>query len=172
MRELFLFRHAKSSWSDLDLDDHDRPLNARGQRAAPMMGQYMQDNAMNPAIILCSSSVRTRQTLDLAFPDAHESELSVVYSREIYEAPPSALLQCIATVEDEISSLMLLGHNPGMQMLTLQLAKTAQGDALARIATKFPTAALARISFQAESWRSLSHAGGHLVQFITPKQLA
>ena len=172
MRELFLFRHAKSSWSDLDLDDHDRPLNARGQNAAPMMGQYMQDNAINPAMVLCSSSVRTRQTLDLAFPDAHEGDPPVVYSREIYEAPPTLLLQCIATVEDSVSSLMLLGHNPGMQMLTLQLAKTAQGDALARVATKFPTGALARISFRVESWRSLSQSRGHLVQFITPKQLA
>ena len=172
MRELFLFRHAKSSWSDPELDDFDRPLNARGQKAAPMMGQYMHDNAINPETILCSSSVRTRQTLDLAFPEALEGEPSVVYSREIYEAPPSLLLQCIATVEDEVSSLMLLGHNPGMQMLTLQLAKTAQGDALARVASKFPTAALARISFQVESWRSLSQARGHLVQFITPKQLA
>jgi len=172
MRELFLFRHAKSSWSELDQNDHERPLNARGNLVAPMMGQYMRDNAVSPELILCSTATRTRQTLALAFPSVEDGHPAVVYSREIYEAPPAALLGCIHTIDDTVRSLLLLGHNPGSQLLALQLSKTADGDALQRLSVKFPTAALARISFHADSWRDIQSVRGHLVQFITPKQLA
>ena len=172
MRELILFRHAKSSWTEPDLDDHDRPLNARGKQAAPSMGQYMRDHAISPELILCSTSLRTKQTLALAFPGLENGHPAVVYTREIYEAPPSALLSCIHTAADDVRSLMVLGHNPGSQLLALQLSKSADGDALHRLSGKFPTAALARISFQSERWRDIGSDRGHLVDFVTPKQLA
>ncbi len=136
------------------------------------MGAYMRDNGIAPELVLCSTSLRTRQTLDLAFPTADDDGLAVTFTREIYEAPPSALLHCIAMVDDDVRSLMIIGHNPGSQMLAMQLVATAQGDALERLSGKFPTAALARIVFQVDSWRGIEKAQGHLVQFIVPKQLA
>ncbi|MEM9357740.1 MAG: histidine phosphatase family protein [Pseudomonadota bacterium] len=172
MRELILFRHAKSSWTDLSLDDHDRPLNARGRQAAPTMGAFMRENAITPDLILCSTSVRTRETLALAFPGPEEKRSPVIFTEEIYEAPPGVLMACVQTVDDSVRSLMVLGHNPGSQMLALQLAATGEGDALRRLSGKFPTAAMARIMFEAESWRDIPNARGHLAQFITPKQLA
>lgn len=172
MRELLIFRHAKSSWSDPDLDDHDRPLNARGRLAAPVMGRHMRDNDIAPELVLCSTSERTRQTWDLAYPSIDQGKPATVYTREIYEALPAALMSCIHTVDPGIRSLMLLGHNPGCQILAMQLTTTADGDALQRLSTKFPTAALARIQFDSESWRDIHTVPGHLVQFITPKQLA
>ncbi len=172
MRELILFRHAKSSWTDISLDDHDRPLNARGRNAAPTMGAFMAENAITPDLILCSTSVRTRETLALAFPDPEDKRPPVIFTEEIYEAPPGVLMACVQTVDDSVRSLMVLGHNPGSQILALQLAATGEGDALRRLSGKFPTAAMARIMFEAESWRDIQNVRGHLAQFITPKQLA
>lgn len=172
MRELILFRHAKSSWSDFDLDDHDRPLNTRGRKAAPVMGAFMRENAIVPDLILCSTSVRTRETLALAFPGPEEQRPPVVFTQEIYEAPPGALMACIKAVDDSVRSLLVLGHNPGSQMLALQLATSGEDDAMRRLSGKFPTAALARIVFEADSWRDILKVRGHLAQFITPKQFA
>lgn len=172
MLRLLLFRHAKSSWDDHTLIDHDRLLSKRGITAAPRMAQAMVDKGYLPDAIICSTAVRTRQTLKLILPILREHhEPTVQFESSIYEAAPQSLARCIRAIRDEANPLMLVGHNPGMQMLAMLLGDGAESVAQQRLETKFPTAALAVLDFEADSWADIKAGSGRLVDFITPKTL-
>lgn len=175
-RTLLLLRHAKSSWDDPALDDFDRPLAKRGREAAPRMGRAMARRGWLPDLALVSSSLRTRQTWALVAPELPR-DIPASFDDTIYEAPAGRILDAIRAVPDDVATLLVVGHNPGFETLTAMLAgKGGDADALERMGEKFPTAALARLSFE-ESWADLgpgpafSEGKAALTHFLTPRTL-
>jgi phosphohistidine phosphatase len=167
MKRLYLLRHAKSSWDDPTLADHDRPLAPRGRRAAEAMAQHLRQEGISPELVLCSPSARTRQTLTGVAPGLGE-DADVRIESELYAASAATLLEVLHEVPDEVSSVMLIAHNPGIQDLAVSLA--GGGPAVERMRSKFPTAALATLELHG-SWRELAPEGAELVTFVKPKDL-
>jgi phosphohistidine phosphatase len=165
-RTLYLLRHAKSSWDDPTLSDHARPLAPRGRRDAKRVAEHLRKLGVEPELVLCSSSARTRETLEFLLPAIPHS--AVGYEDALYGASRDELLARIHSVPDEVESLMLIGHNPGMEDLALGLASS--GDELGRVREKFPTAALATLTF-ATSWSRLAPGEAVLESYVIPKQL-
>jgi phosphohistidine phosphatase len=163
-RTLYLLRHAKSSWKESGLADHDRPLAGRGKRAAEAMGAYLRAHDIAPDLVLCSSSVRTRHTLkrlDLTARAVH-------IERELYAADAPTLLARLRDVPKPVGSVMLIGHNPGLEDLASVLATPS--PQLEELAAKFPTAALATLTFDRD-WGSLEKGTAELVGFVKPREL-
>jgi len=170
MLELHLLRHAKSSWQDASLDDFARPLAPRGEAAAPRMGAYMAAHGIKPQMILCSAASRTRQTLALILPHLAGNP-TVEFEDGLYLATAAGLLARIRKVRARTTSLMLVGHDPGMHGLAVELAGRGEAADLARLAHKFPTAALAVISFGASQWSKIEPKAGKLESFMFPRLL-
>ncbi len=170
MLTLILFRHAKSSWDDPTLEDFDRPLTARGKKAAPKMAAHLAKQGFVPDLILCSASLRTRQTLDLALP-AFAPKPKVDYAAALYEASLPTLLAIVRDAPEDARKLMVIGHNPGLQSFALYLVGRGEPAMRRALAGKLPTAGIAAITFKAESWSGLQPGTGRLALFATPKRL-
>jgi phosphohistidine phosphatase len=169
MHTIYLLRHAKSSWSDPTLPDQQRPLARRGRRDAKRVAKHLVQLGIVPDLVLCSSAQRTRETLEL-LRAALGATTSVVLEAELYAASADTLLEHLRAVPEEVASLMLIGHNPGLQDLALLLASA--GAELERLEAKFPTAALATLALPNATWSQLSQADAMLDAFVVPKQLA
>ena len=167
MRRLYLLRHAKSSWKDPDLADPDRPLARRGRRASKAIAGYLREQDIAPELVLCSSARRTRETLERLEPALGSPTVRI--EPELYAASASALLERLRRVPDAVGSVMLIGHNPGMQDLALDVARPA--PAVRELELKFPTAALATLVLQAASWRALDRGTAELVDFVRSRDL-
>jgi phosphohistidine phosphatase len=165
MRTLYLLRHAKSSWDDPDLLDRERPLAPRGVRDAKRIARHMQRLGIAPELVLCSPAVRARQTLEPI--EAKVPDAPVEVDERLYGAWSETLLERVRAVPDEVASVLLIGHNPGLQDLALLLA--SGGDGLERLEAKFPTAALATLAVA--RWSSLSAGDAELSAYVVPKQL-
>jgi phosphohistidine phosphatase len=163
-----LLRHAKSSWDQPSLPDADRPLAPRGRRAADVLAAHLAAAEVRPAVVLCSSSLRTRATLAAILPALGDA-LEIRIERELYGAGAAQLLDRLRQVSDAASSAMLIAHNPGTQDLALALA--AGGPALAELGEKFPTGTLATLELDVERWRDLDHRTGTAVALVTPRSL-
>jgi phosphohistidine phosphatase len=168
MKTLFLLRHAKSSWDDPGLADHDRPLAPRGKRAAKVIAEHLREERIAPDLVLCSSSQRTRETLERIAP-ALGGDVAVEIERELYAASADRLLERLRAVDDDVESVMLIGHNPGIEQLALSLA--GDGEKLADVRRKYPTAALATLELEGR-WSELEPGTARLADFVKPKQLA
>ena len=168
MKRLYLLRHAKSSWDDPTLADLDRPLAPRGRRAAKVMAEHLRREGIAPELVLCSPSRRTRQTLKRLAPGLGRNA-DVQIEPELSAASAAALLEVLHEVPDELESVMLIGHNPGIQDLALSLAGT--GSEIPRLRGKFPTAALATLELSG-TWRELAPGSADLVSFVKPKELS
>jgi len=165
-KRLFILRHAKSSWDDPGLDDHERPLAPRGRRACEVMADHLHANSIEPELVLCSSARRTRETLEgIATGGEH------VIESELYSASPGDLVDRLHQVPDDVGSVMLIGHNPSMQMLALRLARRdSNAAARASLERKFPTGALATLTFDC-GWSELGSGSARLAEFLTPREL-
>jgi phosphohistidine phosphatase len=163
-KRLILVRHAKSSWSDPDLADHDRPLNARGRDAASAVGRYLRSLGLRLDLVLCSSATRAVQTLERL--DLERTPL--VVEDELYGAGAATLLARVRGVSNDVGSLMVIAHNPGMEDLARLLA--GGNDDLAA-AGKFPTGAVADLEFAVEGWPEVAPGGGRLRTFVVPRAL-
>ena len=166
-KQLFVLRHAKSSWEDPGLDDHERPLAPRGRRAAAVIAGHLSSNSIQPALVLCSSARRTVETLEGANPAGEH-----LIEPELYGATTSGLIERLRRVPDEVDSVMLIGHNPAVQTLVLRLAAGRDGVAgpeLSEVQRKFPTGALATLTI-ACAWSDLGPGCASLVSFVRPKQ--
>jgi phosphohistidine phosphatase len=175
-KHLFVLRHAKSSWDDPVLDDHERPLAPRGVRAVKLLNKYVRERGIKPAQVLCSSSRRTRETLAGVDPGGE-----TLIESDLYDATCASLIDRLRRVPDDTPSVMLIGHNPAMQMLVLRLTG-ANGDGhgngsvqpdgsdLGELQRKFPTAALATLTFECE-WSELGPACARLADYVRPKSL-
>ena len=163
---LLLLRHAKSAWPG-GVDDHDRPLGGRGLKAAPVMGRYMAREGLVPDLALISTARRTQETWALVgaeLPDDIERRDVV----EIYEAAAERIAGVIRGVDADVRTLLVVGHNPGLQELAIDLA--ADGERLAGVREKFPTGALAAIDF-AVAWGDVTAGSGVLERFVVPRSL-
>ena len=179
MKTLFLLRHAKSDWSDPSLDDFERPLNRRGQAAAPLIGAYLDRQGLPPDLVLCSSATRARQTCALAVHRPGR-DIPVKFEKSLYLAGPSTILRRLHRLPDGMRSVMLIAHNPGMHSLALKLIDArlpgdtaAPGDtaSLAVLRSKYPTAGLIELTFDMDAWSEMAAGTGTLVRFIRPKDL-
>lgn len=173
MRQLLLLRHAKSSWDDPMLPDHARPLNARGRRAAQAMAAAIRDLGLSPDVVLVSSARRTLQTLEAISPFADSPLIEPM--DDLYLAPWPRLLEILRRAPETARSVMLIGHNPGLQDLALALAGAkgmagANAAAARRMAEGFPTCALAEFSI-ATPWHDLDEGAGRLIRFLVPADL-
>ncbi len=171
MKILYLLRHAKSSWANPSLADHDRPLNGRGRRAAPLMGAYLRDGGHRPELVLCSTAARTRETLATVVQEL-DVEPEIDWDRDIYLAAPSQLLDFVRAVPDTVDSVLMVGHNPGTATLADALCADGNKSELDLMRTKFPTAGLAIINLEVDRWEDVQIDCGRLRSFTRPRDLA
>ena len=171
MLTLLLLRHAKSSWDDPKLEDHERPLAKRGVKDAPKVGAYIAEYELKPDYILCSDAVRTRATLTLIMPEWSGAPPETEFDEDLYLATPTTLLEAIRSVPSTARTLMVIGHNPGLHAVALELVGAGDRKLIASLAKGFPTASLAVLTFEAEDWAGVKSAGGRLRYFVSPKQI-
>jgi phosphohistidine phosphatase len=161
MKTLLLLRHAKSSWDNTGLKDFDRPLNERGQEAAPLIGKAMRKRKLQPDLIISSPAVRAKETTQLV-RDAAGLTPKINYEEGIYEASTRNLLEIVSRIDDSVHVAMMVGHNPGFEeLLTVLTGETK----------RMPTAALALIELNIEKWSEVSSGRGTLIWLIKPKDL-
>ncbi len=162
MKTLLVLRHAKSSWDDPGLRDHDRPLNPRGARDAPRMGKLIVEEDLVPDRILSSTAVRALSTAELAASE-FDRGVEIESTRDLYLASPHTYLEVLAELAGDAERVMVVGHNPGI---------TALVTLLSGVCEEMPTAALAAIELDIERWEELNEVGrGRLLGFWRPKAL-
>ena len=168
MKSLTILRHAKSSWDD-PVDDFDRSLNARGRKAAVMVGEELKRRGAKFDCVIASPAKRVRQTLD-QLAEGYGAPLDVHFDPRIYLASEDNLLDLVRGIPDDVRSALIVGHNPGLHHLVLLL--TREDDVLRqRIAEKYPTAAAATIGLPAKRWSEVEPASGELSALILPRDL-
>jgi phosphohistidine phosphatase len=165
-RTLVIVRHAKSSW-EFDVDDHERPLSARGRRDAEAMGRLLSQQSLHPDLVLCSTATRTRQTWEHAKAGG-ASAGEIRYLREIYHAWVPELLTIIRDIPDEIHTLLVLGHAPGIPDLVEHLCIRTDSPDWTRMDSKFPTSALAVVKVPG-AWAKLGKDRAELGSFVVPR---
>jgi phosphohistidine phosphatase len=165
MKRLYLLRHAKSSWKDTSLPDHDRPLAGRGRRAAKAMARHLRGRGIEPDLVLCSSAQRARETLERIEPALGGADVRV--EDDLYGAGAPDLLARLRSVPEGVESVMLIGHNPALQDLALDLARPS--STADELAAKYPTAALATLELS--SWHELGHGAAALTALVRPRDL-
>jgi phosphohistidine phosphatase len=162
MKSLLILRHAKSSWKDDSLPDHERPLNKRGRQDALLAGRLMREEGLLPDLILSSTAKRARSTVDLVVEESGYGG-SIEYSRELYAAGPEAYIVSLAKLPEKYDLVMVVGHNPGLEQLLEDLTDECE---------TLPTAALAQVTIPIESWSELSNeSGGKLVNIWRPREM-
>jgi phosphohistidine phosphatase len=164
MKRVYLLRHAKSSWRHPELADHPRPLAGRGKRAAKAIAKHLRAQQPAPELVLCSSARRARETLKRVEPALGGGPVRV--EGELYGASGRELLARLRCLPDDVGSVLVIGHNPGMQELALELAGPAP-----ELAGKFPTAALATLVFHGSTWGELGPEATELVELTRPRDL-
>ena len=168
MHMLHLLRHAKSSWKE-EVEDHERPLNRRGREAALRVGRALPAAVGTLDLVLCSSARRTRETLELIVAELAVRPQSVIED-ELYEASKDELMDRLRHLPEEISNVLLIGHNPGLHELAMAIADTNTAGFRALSSGKFPTAA--RASFRvAEPWSAFGGSRCELVDYVTAESL-
>lgn len=170
MLTLSLLRHAKSSWKNPSLPDRERPLAARGIADAPLMGRAITERGIDPELVLCSSARRTVDTLSLVLPEL-KVEPSVVYEDALYHASAAEMLHRLRDVQPGANRVMMVGHNPDIQRLALDLIGSGPKHMRNHLMEKYPTAGLVVINFTAGLWSSVDINSGALNQFLVPREL-
>lgn len=169
MLTLSLLRHAKSSWKSPTLEDRDRPLAARGEADAPLMGKALARRGIDPELVLCSSARRTRETLALVLPEL-KYEPRVVYEESLYHAGPAGIIQMLGGIGADVSQVLLVGHNPALHALALDLIGFGPTILRDRLEAKLPTGALVVINFPVGQWKDIAVNTGELTVFLTPRE--
>ncbi|QDU94253.1 SixA phosphatase family protein [Lignipirellula cremea] len=162
MKTLLILRHAKSSWADAGQADFDRPLNKRGRQSAPLIGQEIRERGITPWLVLSSTALRARLTTELVNAESGFTG-QTVFEQDLYLAPPETYLERLRWLGGEANPAMVVGHNPGLEMLVGML--TGQH-------ASFPTAALAIVDLPIDAWSELrSNTPGRLVDLVLPREL-
>lgn len=168
-RRLILLRHAKSD-RPAGVGDLDRPLNPRGRKAAPLVGAYMAGEGLVPDHVLVSPSRRTRETWEAVTGSLGNPPSEI--AEDIYEAPVESLIAVIRSAPEEAGTLLVIGHNPGLQDLATHLVGDGPKDLCRRLSLEFPTAALAVIDFPVDAWGGIDAGTGRLERFVRPRDIA
>jgi phosphohistidine phosphatase len=166
-RRLYLLRHAKSSWDDPGLADHDRPLAPRGRRAAKAIAGHLREQAIAPDLVLCSTARRARETLERIEPAVEGA--SIRYEPALYGASADDLRERLREVPGDVASVMLVGHNPAIEELALDLARPS--PLRAEVAAKFPTGALVTLAIEDAGWPTLAPGTADALEFVRPREL-
>jgi phosphohistidine phosphatase len=166
-RRLVLLRHAKSAWPE-SVEDHHRPLAPRGLRDAPAAGRALADAGALPDLALCSTAERARRTWELA-AGQWGTPPPVHYDRRLYAAGVPDLLEVVREVPGRVETLLLVGHNPGLGDLVLELAGDGLDDTLERVRVKFPTSAIAVLTWRGTGWPALAPGSALLTSFKVPR---
>ena len=161
MLTLYLLRHAKSSWDDAAQRDFERPLTNRGREACVLVGEFIEEKGIDFDLVLVSTAVRTRETIELVKERA-KLRSEVRYDERIYEATVPRLLEVIAQVDDDRENVLLVGHNPGLEELLTLLT----GEHV-----RVTTANFAKITIQATTWSESLANKGTLDWIIRPKEI-
>jgi phosphohistidine phosphatase len=162
MKTLLVLRHAKSSWNDPALDDHERPLNRRGRRDAPRMGELVREYRLMPDVLISSDAVRARMTAEAMAETLHYAG-EILLDQHLYMASPDDILSLLRRVRQNAETVMIVGHNPGLEELVEQLTGERQD---------LPTASLSQIVLSIDRWRDLtSSTRGTLMGHWRPKEL-
>ncbi len=167
VKELFVIRHAKSAWGDAGLDDHERPLNQRGQRDAPRMGAALAERGVRPDVIVSSTAVRAITTARLIAKEIGFPEESILQREALYLPRPDEVLQVLRELDESLASAMVFGHNPGFHETAWQMARRADRAPL----DQFPTCSVAWFKLPIEFWGEIDFGVGELVEFLYPKGL-
>lgn len=163
MKTLLILRHAKSSWKDPGMTDHDRPLNTRGKHDAPRIGQLLSDQGLQPDLILSSTAKRARSTAKRVVEGGRWS-CSPQLLDELYLASADTYIEVLRQQPDAYERILVVGHNPGLEDLVLQLTATN---------LTLPTAALVQVEFEIDTWFEMpNHGRGKLVAHWEPRGLA
>jgi phosphohistidine phosphatase len=169
VRTLYVLRHAKSDWGDASLRDFDRPLNGRGRKSAKAIGRELRERGLTPDLVLLSPSARTTETL-ARVEEGFGASFEKVEERSIYLAETEELVALIRNAPAKSDRLMIVGHNPGMHELVLLLANGPR-DLREEAAAKFPTGAMAEISFDVGDWSDVTPGSGFIRSFLKPREL-
>lgn len=161
-KTLLLLRHAKSSWKQTDLADHDRPLKRRGQNAALRMGRLMQEESLIPDVVLCSTAVRARQTAELVLQQCRPLP-PISFLDDLYHAEPDQIARILSQIEKTIDCVLVIGHNPGLEEFCSRMTETT---------VVMPTAALAKITTSMADWNEFTGTTrGVLKHLWCPREL-
>ena len=169
MRTLYVLRHAKSDWGDSSLRDFDRPLNGRGWKAARAMGEEMRSRDLVPDLVFVSPATRTKETL-ARVEEGFGEPFKSTETRSIYLGETETLIDLVLGAPADARRLMIVGHNPGMHEVVLALTGGPR-ELRDEVASKFPTAALAEISFDVGDWSEVTFGSGRLRSFVKPRDL-
>ena len=172
MKTILLLRHAKSTWSDTGLSDHDRPLNRRGERAAKAIADHLVQRGPRPDLILCSTATRARQTLAPLIERLGPPAPPLALEDGLYLASEDRLLDRLKELADDVTTVLLVGHNDGIWQLAEALAGHGKAASLAALREKYPTGTLAVLRAPADAWRDLSAGSGELLAFVRPRDLS
>jgi len=170
LKTLTLLRHAKSGWDDPVSRDFDRPLNAKGKRAAETVGRTMRSLDLAFDHVVASPAVRVEQTID-GVESGYGRALSPAYDRRVYLASAGSLLDVVRETADDHATLLLIGHNPGLEDLVLLLAPDEPGGLRGDVEEKYPTATLAGLTFAVDAWGDIVEGAGTLTRLIRPRDL-
>lgn len=168
MKKLYLLRHAKAS-HPAGLDDKNRPLSPQGRQTCIAMAEYLTQNDIAPDLILCSDSLRTKQTAEGVFQ--HNNNLNIEYNKKLYLATPGEIIKEINKTQENVNSIMVIAHNPGIQQICSILASSGDAEILKSIKNDYPTCALAEFSLNIVSWKSIEPRVGKLENFVIAKEL-
>lgn len=170
MKTVTLLRHAKSDWNDSVSRDFDRPLNGRGKRAARLMGVWAREQELHFDTIVASPAVRVTETLEY-FIEGYGKSVDTRWDRRIYLASSATLMDVLRDMPDTLGAVLLVGHNPGLEDLVLDIVPDAETNALRdAVEIKYPTAAIATLNFKAEHWSDLARPAT-LTTFVRPRDL-
>lgn len=169
MKYLFVLRHMKSGWPEPHVDDRDRELAPRGVRDAALLAAHIAEAPIRPDLVLCSPARRTRSTLDAIHPGLGDAEVQIVES--LYGASADEALSLIRGLPADLGSVMLIGHNPGLEDLVELLAAEGDDEAMTQLHTKFPAGALATLDLGITDWATVDRKQAYLRSIVIPGQL-
>ena len=164
-----MLRHAKSSWDDPELPDRLRPLAPRGVRAVGAVARRLRTTAVAPDLVLCSPARRALQTWEGVAPGVPRGA-SVEVDEAIYHADGDELLARLRRVPTQIESVLLVGHNPGLQDLAVDLVGSGDAQLRERLVTKLPTGALVTLDVPGD-WHDMARGAATLVDYVVPREL-
>ena len=170
MRRLLLFRHAKAERSEPGMEDRARRLVERGRADAAMIGAYLATHALVPDRVMTSPSARTQETWKSAASSLRRAPAATIIDA-LYDATPHTIVEVIKKAEPTAATLLVVGHNPGLQAAALMLIAAGDVNSRERLREKMPTCGLAIIEFALDTWTELHSQSGRLERFVTPKTL-
>jgi phosphohistidine phosphatase len=170
MKRLAVLRHAKSSWDHADLDDHDRPLNERGWKAARRIGKELSHRHIHFDVVLASTAARVRETID-GVQEKYDFAAPIRFEPRIYLASAETLLAIFHDLPETVHAPLLVGHNPGLERLIVELTHDDDPGLRHRVAHGLPTAAFAIVELPVNRWSEIAPGSGKLVELILPKEL-